>query len=229
MKNIKSIILVICSVFLLTGCSVEYNLNLEDNTFKETMKIGSFNSNGIEGFEFLEPIAYNDKYDSMGYYETVYKNGYMDLSYDYSFSEFRLSSVINECFDVAGVTKDVTEGEEKIQILTSGGFKCLNYGDNVADRVTINFKTNHKVIEHNADKENAGVYTWVFDSSNYQNKNIRMIVDNSSDDMSDDINTAVADRNDTLLLIGGIIGGILLLALVVAIVIKIFGKANNRV
>lgn len=169
----KKIFLIIVSLFTLTGCSVEYNLEFNNEQLKENIKIGKFNSKNINDFEYLEPQSIVDK-ELTSYYDFNYKNNELNLSYKYfSIDDFRKSNVIYSCFDLAGFTTD----DNYYYILTSGEFKCLSYNNYTANKVTINFTTNYKVISENSDYYNKNTYTWIFDKNNKSNKTIEIKLD----------------------------------------------------
>lgn len=227
----KKIVYMIFVLFLLTGCSVEYNLELKDDTFYEEISFNIPNvSDNISDYNYLKEQDFYAVFSKNGMKEykkeTEIKDnvGIANLSFSYIGKNYDDAVVFDQCFDVHNVLLD----DNKYYISTNGQFKCMTVDYIEADKVVINFKTEYDVIDHNADDVNDNIYSWEFNDSNFNNKQIKLVVDKTSHEISEkEVN--VADRNDTLLLIGGIIGGILLLALVVAIVIKIFGKANNRV
>lgn len=156
-------------IFLLSGCSVEYNLEFNDTTFKENIRIGPFDSNKVEGWEFFTPYAIaNDAVQE--YYEVDYSNQELTLNHNYSLSLYKMSNTLEKCYDLVNIsTKD-----NYYNILTSNEFKCLTYDGYTSDSVKINFKTSHKVISTNADYVDDNTYTWNIDKNNNNNKPIKI-------------------------------------------------------
>lgn len=175
--KLKKIILTLISLILITGCSAEYNIEFENNQFNEKIKIGPYYKEKEEIVEItgLSPFYINE---NNIYYDDKFKNNYYNLEHNFSFSEYRLSTAINGCFDLANISYD----NDYYYIMTTGPFKCLSYNTFTADKVTINFKTNYEVVSINADYNKDGTYSWVFDKNNSETKeiNIKLKKNNNS-------------------------------------------------
>lgn len=164
----KSLILIFI-VFFLTGCSVEYNLDFNDNKLNEKIKIGQFDSNKVTDFEYLTPFAISTE-EAQELYKFDYFNKYLNLDYSYGINSFELAETFNRCYELSNLSYD----NDYYYILTSKEFKCLNYYDYTANEVKINFSSNHKIISSNADYVNDGTHTWIINKSNINNKPIEI-------------------------------------------------------
>ena len=177
----KKIILILF-VLLVTGCTTNYNLEISENSFKESIDI-KINKNEIltepdpEGIEVDDPITpflsskdpvfftnsniyYNKIVQDLGEYYIV------NMNYEYNPADFKNSNSLNMCFD-----NFKFNDEKNYYIHAYGTFYCL-YSDNM----TINIKTNNKVLKNNADSVDGNVYTWKIDNNNKNNVDIEFEV-----------------------------------------------------
>lgn len=165
MKKIFILLLLI----ILSGCSVNYNLEFSGNTFSEEIKVGKFNKKDIPDFDYFEFYSI----ENMGkqkFYNIDYFNKYLKLDYIYDYDEFRLSNAFNSCYDNSSVTYD----DKYYYIVTSDEFKCLEFMGYTTDQVNINFITDYLVMESNADYIDGKKHTWVINESNYNDKKIKI-------------------------------------------------------
>lgn len=168
----KKIIFLLLICLLLTGCTVNYNLDINDNNFKETLtgnvlniELNNNNDTDINMFSYLingdQPAFY--KNDNI-YFNKITKNttNGIDFDYSYTFNEhnFNNSRIINECFD-----NHVYEYKDNTYYLVvSGKFKC-----NYSETTNINITTNYNVTSNNAKTIKNNTYTWTIDENNKDN------------------------------------------------------------
>ena len=173
----KKIILLIL-IILVSGCTAEYNLTIENNKFKEDIKIGISKSlidneptiPGVEKDDPLTPFIENPtsaffSSSEKDYEKKVEENDSaysINLKYDYTFDEFKGANSINSCFENIEMF-----GEDVYYINSSGIFYCL-----YSDSIDIKIKTNNEVINHNADKKEGNTYIWNIHNGNANNVNI---------------------------------------------------------
>lgn len=170
--------LIILGLFIfLTGCSVDYNLEVSNNSFKEKIDIVVAKpeqieveydpENYIEPDDQVTPFVENPTSafffnDNDNYKKKVKENGNLyevSLSYDFSFNEFKEANSLNSCFE----NIDIKEEDNKYYIRAYGNFYCL-----YSDEFSIKLKTKNKVIENNAHSVNGDLYVW---NINYENRN----------------------------------------------------------
>lgn len=177
--------LIICICIFLCGCTSKYTLEISDDSFKENIdvvidknllpSIPEISENGIELDDRLTPFLKDDtkvftNNDKKNYKKKV---TYLDniikvkMSYKYNKKEFLNSNSLNLCFDDAVFTY-----EDKYYIQAKGTFYCL-----YIDEIEINIKTNNKVFEHNADKVDGNIYTWIINKKNYNDVDIEISID----------------------------------------------------
>lgn len=182
MKYKLKILILFLVLLLSTGCSVDYNLTIDelnaiedfslyvDNNSSNTAMINDMYQRQTESF-------FNQDTDDSEYYEVKKgltkdkKSLFLNFRYNYPLKKLQNSNAISECFYNKSVTKD----QEYITLNTSKGFDCIYKDTDLQiEDLTINIKTNLKVVETNSDKVKKNTYTWHIDKDNYQEKNIYM-------------------------------------------------------
>jgi uncharacterized lipoprotein YehR (DUF1307 family) len=160
------IIFLFCLSILLTGCHVDYNLELED-VVKEEININvSSNFNEVEDrLNVLTPVL--DVYEEGHNYIKTKSGNKLTYSYTYNNDSFKDSALTDACFD----NFTFVEGDDYYSIKAKGQFGCLY--DN--EKVNINVITSKYVSEHNG-KKNKNTYSWTIDKNNRDNVDIQILV-----------------------------------------------------
>lgn len=164
----KKNILLLLSILLLTGCTIDYNLEIKNNKIFEDIS-GSVLEEEYELKE--EDTDVNLFYNLLFFDQTPVLNGTdvynknienIDNGVKYNFkhtykNDFDKSRVINSCFE----NVDIREEKDYYYVDLSGEFYCL-----YADKINVNVKTKYAVINHNADNIKDNTYTWIIDKNN---------------------------------------------------------------
>lgn len=176
----KKILFLIIICFLLTGCTMNYNLEITDEGFKETISGNVLNSELKTGDDTDFNIYYHllnseqttfKNNNSIFYEKTINKtNETTEFEYTYTFNKnnFINSRILNECFDNFTFKNE----DDHYYIDISGNFKCA-----YADKTNIKLKTDYQVTGNNIKKENKNVYIWTIDKNNTEDINISIIID----------------------------------------------------
>lgn len=151
-------------IILLTGCSCNYELSIQNNKIYETLKINGV-TNEIPPNVDLETLS-NGNYTKNIIDDTVTYNS------NYSMNNYKESNLLN-CFD----SYNIQSGDETYIIRTGKKFKCYPYQYNdfdvlTYDQLEIVIKTNHKVINHNAAKVENNIYYWYINDENINDTEI---------------------------------------------------------
>ena len=210
MKKNK-IILIILIVLCTTGCTVDYNLLIEDNKIKETTTFHQESSDTDEKSsmysQYLEeyPIYIDEEYlyydpnkkvEGNTYYDksiTDDSNGY-NATYkaEFEIKEYDRSRFFNDAFvnRSSGYDKN-----ERCYYIIADKLKIFEQENNINHiNVSINI-VGYKVIESNQDSVNNNIYTWSFDRSDKERSIIlRLKKDNSNVEVKPSNN----DKNDTI-------------------------------
>jgi hypothetical protein len=169
-------------MIFITGCSCEYNLTIDDDTYKENIIVTGLDPDEIIEFNNAKeiPVDKNNytveledsetEFDTYKYVLTG--NNYL---YDYSFDIYNYSNstAVSNCFK----TLVAEEYEEDIIISTSTGATCFDKYPNL-DNLVVNITVDREVESNNADKVNGKTYTWYINRDNASDKSINMILNN---------------------------------------------------
>ncbi len=226
----KKIIFLSLVLFMLSGCTIKYDLdlttpnaaieNLEiletdfSNEYFSTIKNYTGNIKAI--YSDQDSDSY-EKDPNLEYYSVVNNSddtkANLVISYPFTTEEFGDSNIINTCYDNVSFYNT----DDKIDIRTSNEFLCFEKYIS-AEEVEINIKTNQKVLTNNADYVEDNVYTWKIDKSNaYQKPIILSNIENSTQEEKNENNTQL-----NLIIILSVIG-----AFVIAIIIVIINKNHK--
>ena len=182
----KILIISLFIVIFLTGCNVDYSLDIKDNVIKEKLSIKETNdeifdkkdSNGLSFYDYSvmygEESNINTDYNGLysqeecnncSYYDKkiINENGLLgfELSHDFSFDDYAFSSIANEMIPAFSSSFDG-------RYLRISGGSSWRYYDNYDSLESINFNvnTNYKVTSTNLQKVKEGKYKWTINNEN---------------------------------------------------------------
>ncbi|HIR59224.1 MAG TPA: hypothetical protein IAB38_04160 [Candidatus Onthousia excrementipullorum] len=230
----KKSLMLILLIFMISGCSVEVNVDISDNKIKESNDITVL-ENALYTKEILRtsfrdyiPIYASDlivdtipdqPFSDILYYNkktTDLENGYkFNYSYDFDVDKYGDARTIKDGF------RDYSYTYRNDVISLSTDDEGLIYFDEypLLEEVTVNIKTDYLVEENNADKVNGNTYTWVFNKDS--KKSIKIVVDTSESG-----NRVLGIINvSTVITIGIVIG----IVLVILILLLIRNRKNNKI
>lgn len=195
----KKIIILVLSLSFLTGCSATYNLEVYNNKVKEDMEYFDTNSenwynssNSNQSYRdlvessvdypypaFDSAIVNEDdtiKLDDVEYYSNKIIDDGEKLGQSLSYKKFKVSNygdsfIAKKCYKYFNVLDD----GKQIIISTSPENTCFDQYP-MLDDITINFKTNHKVISSNADSVKGYHYTWKISREEKNDASIQIIL-----------------------------------------------------
>lgn len=179
----KKILFILITCLLLTGCTVNYNLEINDSNFKETItgnvlntELDTNNSTSINNYSFLlseeQPSFYKNENIFYNKATNNVQDG-IDFDFNYTFNEnnFNNSRIINECFD-----NHIYEYKDnKYYLVVSGKFNC-----NYSETTNINITTDYNVTSNNAQKIKNNTYTWTIDENNKDNTYFFITIDKTN-------------------------------------------------
>lgn len=166
MKKIKGVIIAL-SVFLLCGCSVEYDLTINKDSSVNEKVIATENTNRMKantGLDESNSVTYlYDMFKRKNYKTRLHKtkkddNTVVTVTGNYDSIKDYESNFTSDLFEEVNITKKgdiVTINMDQSKELSSTSNRSLVYDD-----VTIKFNIPFKVTEHNADSAVKGTYTW---------------------------------------------------------------------
>ena len=163
----KKKILILIPLLLLTGCTINYNLEIDGDDLNETIA-GSVTKEEYEvkDTDTSENLIYTLlNYDQNALYDedSVYlrtqedKGNKIDYNFSYKYNyNFDRSTIINNCFEY----HMINETEDYYYIKLSGKFYCM-----YAKKIDIKVTSNNAVLENNARKVSGNTYTWTIKDS----------------------------------------------------------------
>ena len=230
----KKILTLILLIFMISGCSVEVNIDISDNKIKESNDITIY-QNAIYTKEILRtsfrdyiPIYASDlivdtvpdqPFSDVLYYNkntTDLGNGYrFNYSYDFDIDKYGDARTIKDGF------RDYSYSYRNDIISLSTDSEGLIYFNDypLLEEVTVNIETDYLVEENNADSVNGNTYTWVFNKDS--KKSIDIVIDTSK---SGDRVLGIVNVS-TLVTIGVVIG----IILIILVLLLIRNRKNNKI
>ena len=193
MKNRIKCIVVIMLLFVLSGCGLKYNNNIDSIVYN--LDIGkTFKENIIFTFPISDSKITSDDLDNYYSYKLIHEDLYpidgnpnykysrkinkgndkleVLLSFEYLESEFDYSNYATQCFE----NYDMITDENYFEVTLSGEFYCWNN-----QNVEINITSNYYSLDVNG--ENIGnSYVWYINSNNYKNVDIHYKVSRKYDE-----------------------------------------------
>ena len=169
----KKLFCITILVLFLTGCDVSYKLEFIDDDLTETitLTIPASEEKAINQLKNSSIYAINSSI-SQQLYNVDYNQGLLNFDaryvYTYSKDSFRHALYANECFDAFSFVQQ----DNNYVLSTSEGFKCMSLYYYFTDSVNVEIKTNHLVIENNADRVVDNKYIWEIDNENADSKKI---------------------------------------------------------
>ena len=189
--KIKYYLLFIC-LFFLSGCSANYQLNIDKNlSFNETVIMNASDNEDIslissyEGYlpinvESDDTAVFEKKIDNVEYYDLKKNkdNSKMKFSYNFDLTSLNKSMIAASCFKhIAAINNvDDTENKNELILSTSKGFLCFDKYENLDD-VTVVLYSKYQEIQTNADVIDGHQYIWNIDRENAKDKYIYLSLD----------------------------------------------------
>lgn len=228
MSYMKRIFL-IALLFVITGCTVNYDLNIDSDYIDEKVNINLLDDDFSDSAEVEEQLNYKKRVynDNNFYYNSkvlATADGYeVTYSYKHDVNNYGQSSFVEKCYG----QKTITTTDDLIKINTNPVFYCLIMEDGFyADAVDINITTQLKVQDHNADEVIGNTYKWHIDESNYQNKPINMVLkkDKTAQEIAQNIVDKIPNKEIIYVCLF-----ILLSAIIIYIYVKHKQKIKNEI
>lgn len=167
----KKIIFLIAITLFLTGCSVEYNVTI-DEVIQESVSINeNIDWNAPAFIDEQGASETNEKIEGLEYYD-IENNGFSTTyKYDFTFNNYSRSRAINTCLK----SVSLSEINNEYLLNTSGYFSCMDYYTEIEDiKINLTFGDNYIITANNADVVNNNILTWNINRNNYTDKYIQV-------------------------------------------------------
>ena len=220
MKKIWLIILVL----FLTGCSVNYeldigrdvrlieNVNLSANTNVDVEKINAFDYYVPIDYTNDDPSVFEKKFNDIDYYDITKKadNSSLSFSYDkYDVNQFNYNMFAKSCYQYVTVMNQ--NNNKELLLSTSRKFLCFDKYDNLDD-VTVTITSKYKLKETNADEVDGHTYRWFITKGNADNKYLYLLLDTTVRELTiwERILEGEFTNTFTIFLVVFVVGGIII-------------------
>lgn len=232
MKKIKFLLLIF-GLFLLTGCTVEYNLEINEDLSVNEKVVATENTNRMKVNTGLgENESVNYLYEMFNRKElntsistnknndnTVsIVNGYHNTLDDY------INNFTSDIVKEANIIKDgdiVTLIFDQSEVLSSTSSRSLIY-----DEIIVNITVPFKVTENNADSHKKNIYTW---NINKDEKLKKIKISFDTKDFKYKKEVKIGKLNFSIRYEFIAIGIILLIILLISLIVFINNKKNNKI
>ncbi len=171
----KKLLILIPILIILAGCSAKYEVEIKNNKVIEKSSfiidkslvednniyyaVAKLSGKYFLNTDFLLGGNIKEYYDDN---KAIYQK-----SSDTNISNYNNSDIFRYCYDAHNVIID----DDYIMITTSDKFKCFDLYEELDD-VDIILKSNHKLIETNADVVDGYIYKWHITKDNAKDKKI---------------------------------------------------------
>jgi hypothetical protein len=218
-KQFFKIIFIIIITFILSGCEIEYDLEINDNRVAETTSIYTTDIENLEiNRSSLGNISYKDYFDDLlnnsynVYYDEVepldegqqqdlskemYKLSNINTSskygiqafYEFSIDNYYRSNAVKKCNDYLNVSFE----NNVISIKSGNNYTCFE-NQNDLDKIIVKITTDEKMVFNNADSVNGNTYMWEINKSNYLNKGILFYYNLENNTTTNDISSTTVEN-----------------------------------
>ena len=237
---LKKIGILVCLLFILSGCTVNYNVTIDENNIKEDINVNDNITDNrtkediISFYNSWYPVYlydgiiddYSTKLDDAIYYNksNIIENGdtyNYTFSYNHKLKDYPKTTIwslylLNNSFITDNNKISISSGKS-IQIFNNSAITNLN----------INITTNLKVLENNADRINDNTYTWEYNLNNYRSKSVKLVLakennieespsnsNQSEEEKTSNSNNEINKESSNMILILSILGVFLLVLII---------------
>lgn len=226
----KKIILLLF-IFLLSGCSVQYNLDIDKTlTLSENVTVNASTEDEyeiIKNYGYLpldinmdDPSVFEQKVDDVEYYDITKTKDKIKFSYTYDQDKYINSLFARGAYEFISVS----EPEGELVLSTSKEFLLFDTYDNL-DEVKVTINSKYKLIKSNADIEERHSYTWIINKENAYGKNIYLRLDTTKEDLTFLEKLKNGDYTSTFTI--SII--VFLVGIIIYFIIKKIGDKRNKI
>lgn len=219
----KKIVIFILLVFLLTGCSAEVNVKIDEDTINQ-----NFNIN-IPTNELKHKTAYLTLYNNflniehsgelLANFKIKDKNDInnIDSTINYNILNYKVDYALLSCYD----NYDISFTNNIFSLITKN-FNCYDKYP-MLESLTINIATDYEVQNHNADQVSGNIYTYNITKQNKKDINFSFIYKDS--DLEDDTDITKNDQSMIIIL------SFIIIIIFSFILLFIFSKSkkNNKI
>ena len=175
---IKKIICLFGVLFLITGCSANYYLYINEGSISEEISVSNITFKippysvyyDIEGFN-----ENGDKIPGVEYYNMSEDGNVVTLGHIFDWNNYTRSNAAHTCLNSVKITRNE---DNNYVVSTSEGFSCFDQFTGL-DTINIYVVVNndyYSVVSSNSDSYSDNEYTWTINKNNYKDRYIQLII-----------------------------------------------------
>lgn len=200
----KRINILLIMLLLTTGCTCEYNLQIDDDTYKEEVILKADNSEELSNFNNKWQISIDknesnigtdpsatEEPTSNGMYKYNLTGNNLVFTYTFPINQYTYSTAVSKCYN----NLTTTNYNNSIIISTSSNAICFDNYPNL-NNVIVNITVDRNVISNNADSVSGKTYTWQLNKNNANNKSVNMVLDKKSIE-NKNIDNTISNKSNT--------------------------------
>ena len=205
----KKILILISFLLILSGCTVNYNITIDEDNIKEDINvIDNITSTRtrediISFYNSWYPVYmydgiindYSTKLDDAIYYNksNLIDNG-DNLIYTFSYNHKIDDYSKNTIWNLYLINNYLTNSSSKISIYSGKGMQLFN--KSAITNLNINITTDLEVLEHNADKVSNNTYTWEYNLDNFRSKSVKLVLNKEEKQDEEESRPSTPNQNE---------------------------------
>lgn len=170
----KNKLLLLMTIFLLSGCTAEYNVNITPENASELTTINGLTNENYPVTAYINDQGAsetNEKIPGLEYYDITSNADTVNYRFTFPLERYGESTGVNYCYKNVSIYKN----ENNYHLQTNNFNSCLDfYSDLEQIKVNLHFDENFTITDHNADEAKDNTYTWVINRNNYNNKTLEI-------------------------------------------------------
>lgn len=190
----KILFLCFCVIFI-TGCQVNYDINLNSDGYSENLVISESDLSKFSSYNIGEDFEYYDKMP-LSIFTDYAELSYNELNNLDKSLLYEKNNILNDdgiIFSISGRTDNKLLFEKSNLINMFGTINSIHENDKVevsyslkpeafnnysmVDNITINIRDNdNSILSNNADNRNGDIYTWIISRDDFNKKTINFVL-----------------------------------------------------
>ncbi len=185
----KKILILFSFILILSGCTVNYNVTIDENNIKENISV---NDNITDNRTREDIIAFYNSWYPVYLYDGIIDNYTTKLdgaiyynksnlienantfNYNFSYNHKLEDYPKTTIWSLYLLNNTFTNDNNKISINSGKSMQFFN--NSALTNLNINITTDLEVLENNADKITGNTYTWEYNLDNYRSKNVKLVL-----------------------------------------------------
>ncbi len=168
-------ILLLISVFLLSGCTAEYNTYITKETVAENTIVNGLTKETFPVTAYINDQGAsetNEKIEGIEYYTINQNIRFTEYKFNFPFENYKNGTGVNYCYKNFHI---YTTNENDYRLSTNNLNSCMDYYTELTEiKVNLKFSDDFNITSNNADEVNDQTYTWLINRDNYNNKTIEI-------------------------------------------------------